>query len=223
MSTLVHKLGLSNSLEFHEVYSLDPDMLAMVPRPAHALILVFPVSQTYEKFRHEEDKDKQQYEGSGDGEEVLWYKQTIGNACGLIGVLHSVSNGFAKSQIQPGSDLANLLKEAVPLQPDDRAVLLEETDALEKTHQAAAITGDTKAPDAQADVDLHYVAFVKSDKNGHLFELDGRRKGPLDRGELKADEDVLSENALDRGVRAFMEREAGDPRFSLIALAQAFD
>jgi ubiquitin carboxyl-terminal hydrolase L3 len=223
MSSLVHKLGLSSSLEFHEVYSLDPDMLAIVPRPAHALLLVFPVSQTYEKFRHEEDKEKQQYEGSGDGEEVLWYKQTIGNACGLIGLLHSVSNGHAKSQIQPGSDLANLLMQAVPLQPNDRAVLLEETDALEKAHQAAAVTGDTKAPDAQTDVDLHYVAFVKSDKNGHLFELDGRRKGPLDRGELKAEEDVLSENALDRGVRAFMEREAGDPRFSLIALAQAFD
>ena len=223
MSSLVHNLGLSSLLAFHEVYSLDPDMLAIVPRPAYALLLVFPVSQTYEKFRHEEDKDRQQYKGSGDGEEVLWYKQTIGNACGLIGLLHSVSNGYAKSQIQPGSDLANLLKEAVPLQPEDRAVLLEETDSLEKAHQAAAVTGDTKAPDAQADVDLHYVAFVKSEKNGHLFELDGRRKGPLDRGELEADEDVLSENALDKGVRAFMEREAGDPRFSLIALAQAFD
>ena len=223
MSSLVHNLGLSSLLAFHEVYSLDPDMLAIVPRPAYALLLVFPVSQTYEKFRHEEDKDRQQYKGSGDGEEVLWYKQTIGNACGLIGLLHSVSNGYAKSQVQPGSDLANLLKEAVPLQPEDRAVLLEETDSLEKAHQAAAVTGDTKAPDAQAEVDLHYVAFVKSEKNGHLFELDGRRKGPLDRGELKADEDVLSENALDRGVRAFMEREAADPRFSLIALAQAFD
>ncbi|KAK1089986.1 ubiquitinyl hydrolase 1, partial [Friedmanniomyces endolithicus] len=56
MSTLLHKLGLSPALQFHDVFSIDDaDLLAFVPRPAYALLLVFPVSQTYEKFRYEED------------------------------------------------------------------------------------------------------------------------------------------------------------------------
>lgn len=101
MTALVHKLGLSDKLAFHDVFSIDdPELLAFVPRPAHALLLVFPVSQTYEKFRIQEDKDRPEYQGHGPDEEVIWYKQTIGNACGLIGLLHAVSNGSARTHIR---------------------------------------------------------------------------------------------------------------------------
>lgn len=227
MSSLIHKLGVSESLSFSDVYSIDdPDLLAFVPRPAHALLLVFPVSDTYEKFRRQEDADKPDYEGSGSDEQVVWYKQTIGNACGLIGLLHGVSNGPARALIHPESSLATLLEEAIPLKPSQRADLLYESHALEAAHQSAASGGDTSAPAADDNVDLHYVCFVKSE-NGHLWEMDGRRRGPLDRGQLSADEDVLSEHALNLGVRSFLKREesagGGDLRFSLIALAESFD
>ena len=100
MSTLVHNLGLSKKLSFHDVYSLDdPELLAFVPRPAYALLLVFPVSDAYENSRKEEDLERPAYEGAGPEEEVMWYKQTIGNACGLIGLLHGVTNGVAKEYI----------------------------------------------------------------------------------------------------------------------------
>jgi len=101
MSSLVHNLGLSPALSFHDVFSIeDPELLAFVPRPANALLLVFPISKSYETFRVEEDKDKEDYEGKGEGEPVVWYKQTIRNACGLIGILHAVSNGSAKAFIR---------------------------------------------------------------------------------------------------------------------------
>lgn len=100
MSSLLHELGLSPTVGFHDVYSIDePELLAFVPRPAFALLLVFPVTETYEKFRREEDKDKPEYTGSGAGEPVLWFKQTIRNACGLIGLLHGASNGPVTSYI----------------------------------------------------------------------------------------------------------------------------
>lgn len=228
MSSLLHKLGLSKQLQFHDVFSIDdPDLLAFVPRPAYALLLVFPVSKTFEKFRAEEDGDKKEYEGSGDGEEVVWFKQTIGNACGLMGLIHGASNGPARAHIQDGSSLDILIKKAVPLKPRERADLLENTEALESAHQAAAATGDTAAPSADDSIDLHYVCFVKSETTGHLWEMDGSRKGPLDRGALKQDEDVLSEAALKKGVRAFLKRESeaggGELRFSLIVLAESLD
>ena len=100
MSSLLHTLGLSKSLEFSDVYSIDePDLLAIVPRPSYALLLVFPVNDTYEKFRIQEDHDTQPYEGHGENEEVVWYKQTIRNACGLIGILHGASNGESRQYI----------------------------------------------------------------------------------------------------------------------------
>ncbi|KAH8728738.1 hypothetical protein GQ44DRAFT_747586 [Phaeosphaeriaceae sp. PMI808] len=227
MSSLVHKLGLSHKLAFHDVFSIDePELLAFVPRPAHALLLVFPVSETYEKFRVQEDKDEPEYQGSGADEEVIWYKQTIGNACGLIGLLHGVSNGSARSNIEPSSNLAKLVNDAIPLKPIERADLLYESEALETAHQTAATGGDTTAPNAEDNVDLHYVCFVKSQSN-NLWELDGRRKGPLNRGALSPNEDVLSEKALDLGVRSFLRRETeaggGDLRFSLITLAESLD
>lgn len=227
MSSLLHKLGLSHTLSFHDVFSIDdPDLLSFVPRPAHALLLVFPVSNTYESFRAAEDGDKPEYAGSGEGEEVVWYKQTIGNACGLIGLLHGVSNGKAREFVQSGSDLDKFIKDAVPRAPRERASLIEESDALENAHQAAAQGGDTAAPQAADDVDLHYVCFVKSEKTEDLWEMDGRRKGPLNRGQLEEGEDVLSEKALEKGVKAFLKREeeagGGDLRFSLICLAESF-
>lgn len=100
MTSLVHKLGLSAELSWHDVYSLDdPSLLAFVPRPAHALLLVFPVSEAYEKTRAKEDGPLPDYSGSGSGEEVIWFKQTIGNACGLIGLLHAACNGVTRELV----------------------------------------------------------------------------------------------------------------------------
>lgn len=227
MSHLVHKLGLSRSFGFTDVYSIDdPDLLAFVPRPAHGLLLVFPVSPTYEASRVAEDSSLPEYTGSGPSEPAMWFKQTIRNACGLIGLLHAVSNGEPRKNITPGSDLDQLLKTAESLPPIQRADLLYESKALESAHADAAKLGDTEAPQAEDNVDLHFVAFVKGE-DGRLWELDGRRKGPLERGRLADDEDVLSEKALDLGVRRFLkiEKEGGNPdlRFSLVSLGPHFD
>ncbi len=94
--------------------------------------------------------------------------------------------------------------------------------SLAQAHQTAASQGDTKAPDAEDDVDLHYVCFVKTN-DGTLWELDGRRKGPIRRGQLDADEDVLSQKALTEGPLKFLDREGSDMRFSCVALAGCWE
>ena len=227
MSSLLHQLGLSRALSFADVFSIDdPDLLAFVPRPCHALLLVFPVSATYERFRHAEDAEKPAYDACGPQEEVLWFKQTIGNACGLIGLLHGAGNGKAREQVEKGSDLEKLLQEAVDLKPEPRADLLYKSEALESAHASAASKGDSAPPPAEASVDLHYVCFVASEQ-GNLWEMDGRRRGPLLRGKLEEDEDMLSPHALELGVRNFLKREqeagGGELRFSLVALGPSFD
>lgn len=91
----------------HDVYSLtDADMLAFIPRPALALLLVFPISAVYESHRMAEDSLAPEYNGTGDKEPVLWWKQTIRNACGLMGLLHAVTNGPAREFISTLSFLS---------------------------------------------------------------------------------------------------------------------
>ena len=132
------------------------------------------------------------------------------------------------------------------MKPDGRAQLLYQSSALESAHQAAAVKGDTVAPAAEENVDLHYVCFVKSSTTNHLWELDGRRKGPIDRGLLPdPDDDVLSPEALELTIRPFLKRGGGaganpggdggdggdddaaaaaaELRFSLVVLAPALE
>jgi ubiquitin carboxyl-terminal hydrolase L3 len=96
---LIHNLGLT-SLEFQDVLSLDePSLLALVTRPVLGLVLTFPTTEVYKKYR-KGDEERKMYKGKGEDEDVVWYDQTIGNACGLYGILHSISNGKARSMIR---------------------------------------------------------------------------------------------------------------------------
>lgn len=112
------------------------------------------------------------------------------------------------------------------MNPVSRTELLETSHDLAAAHASAAAEGDTAAPPADERVDLHFVAFVKSPQ-GNLWELDGRRKGPLNRGRLPEGEDLLGERAVDLGPKRFLEAEkaageAGELRFSILALGPSF-
>lgn len=124
--------------------------------------------------------------------------------------------------LAPESHLSRLLASCKPLKPLDRAQILENDDELESAYASVALQGDSKAPEnPEEDADFHYVCFVKSHKDGHLYELDGDRKGPVDRGPLASDEDVLAECGLSV-IREFIQREdAGETGFSLLVLAPA--
>ena len=95
---LIHELGVSANLSFQDVLTLDEP--ALFPRPALALILIFPTSETYETQKSKEEAMYAEYTGRTDEENVVWFKQTINNACGLYAILHAVCNGDAKSFIR---------------------------------------------------------------------------------------------------------------------------
>ena len=90
-------LGVSSDLHFEDIYTLDePDFL---PHPALALILVFPEGNNRGPRTSESETARLPYNGAGHDEPVLWFKQTIHNACGLYAALHALSNGEARQHI----------------------------------------------------------------------------------------------------------------------------
>lgn len=225
MNALKTKLGLSDEVEFYDVYSLDdPELLAHIPRPAYALLVIIPMTKAWYDERQAEDTDKQDYTGCGPEEPVIWFKQTIGNACGSIGVLHSVINGPASKHILPGSDFEKIRRDAIPLKMAERAQMLYDSQPFETAHASVANMGDTAAPTPEIGhhVGHHFVSFVKAD-DGHLWELEGSRKGPINRGFLAEDEDVLSPKALELGLKRVIKLVQGagidNLRFSCTALA----
>lgn len=224
MNPLKKRLGLSDDLEFYDVYSLnEPELLAHIPRPAYALLVIIPLTKAWDDERKAEDTNQEDYAGYGEKEPVIWFKQTIGHACGSIGVLHSVINGPAVKFILPESDFDKIRRDAIPLKMADRAQMLYDSQPFEDAHASVANMGDTEPPqDLGVHAGQHFVSFVKAD-DGHLWELEGSRKGPIDRGALAEDEDVLSPKALELGLKRIIKlvQDAGidDLRFSCTVLA----
>jgi ubiquitin carboxyl-terminal hydrolase L3 len=121
--------------------------------------------------------------------------------------------------VEEGSLLSTILKESIPLQPDGRARVLEESMELEQAHTAVALKGDSAVPEsAEAEVEFHYICYVRSERDGHVYELDGDRKGPIDTGVVLGEgEDVLCEKVLGL-VRRYVDQAEGNVNFSLMAL-----
>ena len=109
-----------------------------------------------------------------------------------------------------------------------RAELLENSTELESAHTSSSARGQSRAPSLDESIELHYVALVKhkDPQTGKqmIYELDGRRLGPVTRDEIKADEDLLGPAAI-KIVEEFMKREmeSGKQDFSLCALAPNLD
>lgn len=120
--------------------------------------------------------------------------------------------------------MAALIEACSSLPPDQRSSILENSAELEDAYAAVAHQGSSRVPDsAEDEVDFHYVCLVRSRGNGRLYELDGDRRGPVDRGLVvgSGEEDLLAPGAgaVDV-VRAYMEHEGGNANFSLMALVR---
>lgn len=115
--------------------------------------------------------------------------------------------------------MSKLLETCIPLSPERRALALENNKELEDAYALAASQGDSTVPENPEDeVDFHYIAFMKSSKTGHLFQLDGDLKGPIDLGPiLGQDDDLFGEGAREI-VGRFIKEGDGNPNFSLMAL-----
>ncbi|KAI8955856.1 ubiquitin C-terminal hydrolase L3 [Xylaria longipes] len=220
---LIHKLGVSARLAFHDLLTLSPsdgDLLAPVPRPALALILVIPAPDGYTVRIAEEETDVPVHDKSGDEEDAVFYYQTIGDACGLYATLHAISNGDARGFVEPNTHIARLIEHCAPLNRAQRIAALESDEQLAAAHASVASRGSTAPPtDITQPVPFAYMTFVKSRKSGRLYQLEGCRKGPVDMGcVLGEDEDMLSEKALN-AVGKFVEEAGKGVAFGYSAMA----
>ncbi|CAG8668844.1 5596_t:CDS:1 [Ambispora leptoticha] len=201
MNKYVHNLGVSTDWAYTDVWGLDPELLQMIPQPVVAVLLLFPI--TAEQDAAQETTDTQKV-----SKDLIFYKQTIPNACGTIGLLHSLANNTHAINIKDGP-LKRLIEKTRELTPEERAKVLEENEELEHAHREFSEHGQSRV---QEDTDLHFTAFVQ--KDGFLYELDGRRPYPINHGPSS---DLLSDSA--RAIKKFIDQNPNEGRFNVIALA----
>ncbi|KAI7825984.1 ubiquitin carboxyl-terminal hydrolase isozyme L3 [Gamsiella multidivaricata] len=214
----VRDLGVPAPWRYADVMGLDEELLAFVPQPVHALILLFPITPKYEEYRKEEQSRIDQ-QGQTVSPKVIFYPQTISNACGTMGVLHSIANNWAYGEslkLDEGSIIETFLKRTIEMSPAERAKALEEDKAWAHVHEGHASTGQTATPDLADDVDLHYVCLIERD--GHLYELDGNKPYPINHGTTSKDTFLLDAIKV---AKEFVKRDPDNLNFSVIAATTA--
>ena len=214
---LRRSLGLPTEIGFHDIFGFEPDLLAMVPQPTHAILLLFPITEASEKARLEHASTRNDDDAASDlvSPGVWFTRQTIGNACGTIGVLHAVANTQHEYSIADDSWFARFFAATSTMTPAERAAHLEADDSLEAAHAGAAssVASSTAVPTPDEEVDLHFVALVHVD--GGLYELDGRKEAPVRHGDTSAESFLLDAGAV---VKKFVQAGGDSLSFNAIAM-----
>ncbi|VDO62940.1 unnamed protein product [Schistosoma margrebowiei] len=154
----MNKLGVvEESWKFIDIFSLDDDMLAFVPEPVISLLFLYPLEASIENASLGVEDNSSN---------VVLIKQTVGNACGTIAILHAIVNN---KQHLNGSFLSSVLKEFENKTPAERGVIVESKKEISALHEKSALEGQTEAPNAESKTNLHFVCFVEHD--GSLYEL----------------------------------------------------
>lgn len=198
-----------------DVWSLDEDCLNTIQRPVLSVILLFPCTDQYYKFR-----DQQLEEISKKGQAIspkLYYmKQMVQNACGTVALIHSIANSKDQIQLSDGH-LKDFLKESQDVDPIRRGEMLEKAEGIMNLHREIAQGGQTEAPEPESRVDYHFVAFTHVD--GCVYELDGRKEFPVNHGPISSPEMLLEDAA--KICKGYIERQPDLMQFSIVALSPA--
>ncbi|KAL1834769.1 hypothetical protein ACET3Z_004420 [Daucus carota] len=208
MNQFLWGLGVrENELGCYDVYGLDEELLEMVPKPVLAVLFLYPLTPQSEEERIQQDTvTKDQIKG------VYYMRQTVGNACGTVGLLHAIGNITSKINLLENSYLDKFYKSTANMDPMERAVYLENDREMEVAHRAAATAGETKASD---DVYSHFICFTCV--NGQLYELDGRRAGPISHG-ASSPSSLLQDAA--KVIQGMIAKNPNSMEFNVIAVSK---
>eukprot|EP00475_Leptophrys_vorax_P040059 TRINITY_DN736_c0_g1_i1.p1 TRINITY_DN736_c0_g1~~TRINITY_DN736_c0_g1_i1.p1 ORF type:complete len:236 (+),score=88.03 TRINITY_DN736_c0_g1_i1:38-745(+) len=213
MNKYLDKLGARGDLLFYDVFGIDPELLMMVPQPAQAIVVLFPITELSEAHKKEEDaliKEK----GQTVSPDVYFTKQTVGNACGTVGIIHTILNLRQFFHFDEDKFFHKFYNATKDMTPMERAKALEENTDIEVAHEAAAASGDSKQPASLDEVNLHFFSLVNVGNT--IYELDGRKSFPINHGPTSPETFVSDAVAV---VRKFMERDPTNLNFSMCALA----
>lgn len=212
------KLGVSSKFGFSDIYGTDPELLAFVPQPCYGVVALFPISDNYEKARAEEEAHIKA-KGQAAISPKLWFtKQTVGNACGTVAILHTLANTGKLIGLSDDTPVGRFFAKTRPMNADDKAQALEDDTEISTAHSSAGQEGQTAAPDLGERVDMHFVALVHLD--GGLYELDGRKPFPIHHGPTT--EGTLLGDAVGV-IKKFMARDPTELRFTMMSFGAVQD
>eukprot|EP00933_Yihiella_yeosuensis_P050392 TRINITY_DN48186_c0_g1_i1.p1 TRINITY_DN48186_c0_g1~~TRINITY_DN48186_c0_g1_i1.p1 ORF type:complete len:266 (+),score=59.32 TRINITY_DN48186_c0_g1_i1:27-824(+) len=215
LNEFARKVGLPAGWEFVDVFGVDPELLCMVPAKRVAVTLLFQSSDNIRKFK-EEQKSSIESKGQTISPNLTYLKQYVGNACGTIACIHSLTNNAEVMGVAADSAIGKFGASIKGKTPKDCGLALVDATELHSASEASAAGGQTAAPEATADIDAHFICFVE--KDGDLYELDGAKAFPINHGPTNGE---LLETAT-RVIKAnWMDKDPDNINFNMMALVQS--
>uniref|UniRef100_A0A3B3SVT8 ubiquitinyl hydrolase 1 n=1 Tax=Paramormyrops kingsleyae TaxID=1676925 RepID=A0A3B3SVT8_9TELE len=185
--------------------------------PVHSAVAVMewsPMEINPETLNKHESFRASQLRSDEDDHKVYFLKQTVGNSCGTVGLLHTVANNKDKLEFESDSVLKKFLEDTVNMSAEERARELESSQEIHKVHDGVAAEGQCQVEEGK--MGFHLITFVNV--GGQLWELDGRMNFPVNHGATNEDSFVMDASKI---CRQFVKREKDEVRFSAVALCRA--
>jgi ubiquitin carboxyl-terminal hydrolase L3 len=213
INTYMGKLGYGGPAQWVELFSTEEWAQGMVPGPHHAVLLNFPITAA---VRADEEKEEAGIEAGGQEipEGVFFTNQTVGNACGTVGLIHAVGNN--QPALACGAWFADFFNQCEGKTPMERASILEDSDELDEAHAEAAAADDSNSSAVDANLNNHFITFAH--KGGFLLEFDGRKPWPVNHGATTSE--TLLADACKLIQKRFFARDEGG-QFAMTVLSGA--
>jgi len=218
LTNFCHLMGVSSQWEVVDIWGLDPDLLAFVPQPVVALVLLFPTKDSQGQKTRERILVEDHPVSGG----TYYLTQTDGltNACGTVAMVHAILNNRDLLGIEGGKGLLeNFYQETKDKGFDERGKCLDGSSEIGSVHNSLVAQGQSGQVE-QDKVCHHFVCITGVE--GHLVELDGAyNSGPL------VVEPLGNQSLLEAAAKHVQTKYIGDTpdsiQFSLMALVMKQD
>lgn len=215
ITNYMHQIGMNtNEFVFQDLLSYEQWAQDMIQQPALGLLFIYEITPVHEQHRQAEAEQIEK-DGQVVSPNLFYMKQYAENACGTIGVFHILGNLPPQhaNLVQEGSLLAGFYQKVKGKTPEEAGNIFQNDDELKEKHVDATKEGTTNVSE-HLDTANHFVAFVNVD--GHLYELDGRKKFPINHGPTTGN--TFLADACNAAHR-FIQREPENVNAGLIVLA----
>jgi len=205
---LISEIGVQG-VQVEELWSFDLETLEAL-KPIYGLVFLF-------KWRSEEDNRPVMTDY--DMKEIFFANQVINNACATQAILSILLNA---KDIQIGSKLEEFKEFVQTLPPDMKGLAIGNCEQIRLAHNGFArpeplISDGVPATGGRDEEVYHFISYLPI--NGHMYELDGLKDGPIQLGEC------TSENWLQRIMPEIQKRierySQSEIRFNLMALIKS--
>ncbi|KAG9701086.1 cysteine proteinase, partial [Aureobasidium melanogenum] len=228
-TTILKDMGVRD-LRVHEVFGVDDDALAILPKPVHAVIFL---------FKYQEDGTAEQAQENICPPHVWFANQISQYACGTVALLNIVNN---VPNLDLGQPLESFKDYTQSFDPVARGYAIDSFDFVRKIHNSFARDTDMlivdsavrsnpsrKARTSKSVVEaeeeeqeseesgFHFVAYMPIGED--VWKLDGLDSFPTTIGKTSPGRDWLDVVQTSLSVR-MAQYEEGQIQFSLMAVVQ---